>query len=142
MKTARAMVTVALTAVAFAGAQTGHTSTERNKIEGTWEHVFPDPESTQKPPEGIKHIKLIAGQHFVWVWYDSVKGNPQYTGGGTYTLTGDSYTEHINFINVKDADKFVDKDQPFTIKLEGDTLTISGKLPNGQKISETWKRVD
>src|SRR5437868_1091295 len=94
MKIALAMATVTLASAAFAGAQTGPTSTERNKIEGTMEHVLPDPESTQKPPEGIKHIKLIAGQHFVWVWYDRVKGNPQYTGGGTYTLTGNSYTEH------------------------------------------------
>ena len=142
MKTARAMVTVALTAVAFAGAQTGHTSTEPNQLEGTWEHVFPNPGSTQRPPEGTRHIKLIAGQHFVWVLYDTAKGNPQYTAGGTYTLTGNSYTEHIDFMNVQSADKFVGKDQPFTIKLEGDTLTLSGTLPNGEKISEIWKRVD
>jgi hypothetical protein len=62
--------------------------------------------------------------------------------GGTYTLTGNSYTEHVDFMNVKEADKFVGKDQPFTIKLEGDTLSLSGTLSNGEKISEIWKRVD
>jgi hypothetical protein len=57
-------------------------------------------------------------------------------------LTGNSYTEHVDFMNVKEAEKFVGKDQPFTIKLEGDALTLSGTLSNGEKISEIWKRVD
>ena len=141
MKAALAIMAVALTSVTFAGAQTGNTSTEKNKIEGTWEHVFTNQGSTQPPP-GRKQIKLIAGKHFIWVLYDTAKGIPQYTGGGPYTLTGDSYTEHVDFMNVQSADKFVGKDQPFTIKLEGDTLTQSGTLSNGEKISETWKRVD
>jgi hypothetical protein len=142
MKKALTSVIIAITSVAFAGAQTGNTSTEKHKVEGTWERVFTDSGQTQKPPEGMKQIKMISSQHFIWVWYDPAKAKPVYTGGGTYTLTGDSYTEHVDFMNVERAERFTGKDQPFTIKLEGNTLRMSGTLSDGQKISETWKRVD
>lgn len=36
----------------------------------------------------------------------------------------------------------VGKDQSFTVKVEGDTLTQTGALSNGQSLSETWKRVN
>jgi hypothetical protein len=49
MKTARAMETVALTAVTFAGAQTGHTSTEPNKLEGLGSMFF----LTQGQPKSL-----------------------------------------------------------------------------------------
>jgi hypothetical protein len=36
----------------------------------------------------------------------------------------------------------VGKDQPFTVKVEGDTFTQTGTLSNAKTLSEVWKRVD
>jgi hypothetical protein len=36
----------------------------------------------------------------------------------------------------------VGKNQPFTVKVDGDTLTQTGTLSSGQSLSETWKRVN
>lgn len=92
--------------------------------------------------KGTRNIKLISGRHFVWIIYDTEKGKPLYTGGGTYSLNGLSYTEHVDFMSDELSAGIVGKDQSFTVKVEGDTLTQTGALSNGQSLSETWKRVN
>jgi hypothetical protein len=110
---------------------------EGNKIEGSWELV-----SGQNVPAGWKEIKLISGGHFIWVVFDTQKRKTAYTGGGTYKLDGDHYTEHVDFITVDGAEGMIDKDQPFTIKWEGNNLVVTGTLSNGEKLTETWKRAE
>lgn len=108
-----------------------------DKIEGHWELV-----SGQTLPPGWKEIKVISGGHFVWVIYDAQKKNKAYTGGGTYKIDRDHYTEHLDFMTVPGADALIDKDQPFTMKLDGNSLVITGTLSDGEKLSETWKRAE
>jgi hypothetical protein len=108
-----------------------------DKIEGQWELV-----SGQDLPSGWKEIKLIYGGHFIWVMYDTQKKNTAYTGGGTYKIEGDHYTEHPEFMAVGGADALIGKDQPYTLKWEGNNLVITGTLSNGGKLAETWKRAD
>lgn len=40
------------------------------------------------------------------------------------------------------TDALIDKDQPFTLKLDGNSLVISGTLSDGEKPNETWKRAE
>ena len=108
-----------------------------DKIEGQWELV-----SGQDLPSGWKEIKLISGGHFVWVIYDTQKKNRAYTGGGSYKIEGDRYTEHVEFMTVDGADALIGKDQPYTLKMEGDNLVITGTLSSGDKLNETWKRAE
>jgi len=108
-----------------------------DKIEGHWELV-----SGETLPSGWKEIKLIAGGHFIWVIYDAQKKKTAYTGGGTYKLDGDHYIEHLDFMTVPGADALIDKDQPFTLKLGGNSLVITGTLSDGEKLNETWKRAE
>src|SRR5215469_14588035 len=108
-----------------------------NKIEGHWELV-----SGETLPSGWKEIKLISGGHFIWVAYDTQKRKTAYTGGGTYKIEGDHYTEHVEFMTVDDSEALIGKDQPFTIKREGNSLVVTGTLSNGEKLTETWKRAD
>jgi hypothetical protein len=82
------------------------------------------------------------GRHFIFVAYDTEKGKPLYTGGGTYILNGSSYAEHIDFASDEISTGLVGKDQPFTVKVDGDTFTQTGTLSNGKGLSETWKRVN
>ena len=128
---------IALTAVFPALSQTNGSHAKKSQLDGTWELV-----SGQQLPKGARDIKIISGGHFIFVAYDTEKGKPLYTGGGTYILNGSSYSEHIDFASDEISTGLVGKDQPFTVKVDGDTFTQTGTLSNGKGLSETWKRVN
>ena len=128
---------IALTAVFPALSQTNGSDAKKSQLDGTWELV-----SGQQLPKGARDIKIISGGHFIFVAYDTEKGKPLYTGGGTYVLNGSSYSEHIDFASDEISTGLVGKDQPFTVKVDGDTFTQTGTLSNGKGLSETWKRVN
>ena len=108
-----------------------------NKIEGQWELL-----SGETLPAGFKEIKLISRGHFIWVAYDTDKRKTAYTGGGTYKIDGDHYTEHVEFMTVDGGEALIGKDQSFTVKWEGNNLVVTGALSTGDKMTETWKRAD
>src|SRR5437762_7800933 len=137
MKKVLLVFATALTAVSPAFSQTNGSHAKKSQLDGTWELV-----SGQPLPEGARDIKVISGGHFIFVAYDTEKGRPLYTGGGTYILNGSSYAEHIDFASDEISAGLVGKDQPFTVKVDGDTFTQTGTLSNGKGLSETWKRVN
>ena len=137
MKRILLVFAVALAAVFLALSQTNGSHAKKSQLDGTWELV-----SGQPLPEGARDIKVISGGHFIFVAYDTEKGRPLYTGGGTYILNGSSYAEHIDFASDEISAGLVGKDQPFTVKVDGDTFTQTGTLSNGKGLSETWKRVN
>src|SRR5438874_7399307 len=114
MKKVLLVFAIALTAVFLALAQTNGSRAKKSQLDGTWELV-----SGQQLPEGARDIKIISGGHFIFVAYDTEKGKPLYTGGGTYILNGSSYTEHIDFASDEISTGLVGKDQPFTVKVDG-----------------------
>jgi len=128
---------IALAAVFPALSQTNGSGAKKSHLDGTWELV-----SGQQLPKGATDIKIIAGGHFIFVAYDTEKGKPLYTGGGTYILNGSSYAEHIDFASDEISAGLVGKDQRFIVKVDGDTFTQTGALSNGKGLSETWKRVN
>jgi len=106
------------------------------KLDGTWELV-----SGQPLPEGTRDIKIIADGHFMFAAYDTKNGNPLYSAGGTCTLDGTAYTEHMDFASDPIAPGLVGRDQAFTITLDGDSFTQTGTLSNGKDLNEVWKRI-
>jgi len=128
---------IAFAAAFLARSQTNDSNTKKTHLDGTWELV-----SGQPLPKGARDIKIISEGHFIFVAYDTEKGSPLYTGGGTYILKGSSYTEHIDFASAEISAGLVGRDQPFTVKLNGDTFTQTGTLSNGRALSEIWKRVN
>lgn len=128
---------ITLAAGFLGSAQTDGSHLEKSPLDGTWELV-----SGQQLPEGARDIKIISGRHFIFVAYDAGTGKPLYTGGGTYTLNGSSYTEHVDFASDRIAAGLVGKDQLFTVSVAGDTFTQTGTLSNGKGLSEVWKRAD
>ena len=137
MKKVLLVFATALTAVSPAFSQTNGSHAKKSQLDGTWELV-----SGQPLPEGARDIKIISGGHFIFVACDTEKGKPLYTGGGTYILNGSSYAEHIDFASDEISAGLVGKDQPFTVKVDGDTFTQTGTLSNGKDLSETWKRIN
>jgi hypothetical protein len=79
---------------------------------------------------------------FIFAAYDTEKGRPLYTAGGTYILNGNSYSEHMDFASDVIAAGLVGKNQQFSVKVDGDTFTQTGTLSNGKPLSEVWKRVN
>jgi hypothetical protein len=137
MKKVLLVSAIALAAVFPALSQTNGSDAKKSQLDGTWELV-----SGQPLPKGARDIKIISGGHFIFVAYDTEKGKPLYTGGGTYILNGSSYTEHIDFASDEISFGLVGKDQPFTVKVDGDTFTQTGTLSNGKGLLETWKRIN
>jgi len=118
MKKGVLIFAIALAAVFVAFSQTKGSDAKKNQLEGTWELV-----SGQPLPKGTRDIKMISGGHFIFVAYNTEKGKPLYTGGGTYILNGSSYTEHMDFASDQISAGLIGKDQPFTVKIDGDTFT-------------------
>lgn len=125
---------------------------KKNPIEGTWELVsakWSNPDTTGLWPvtDHDQQIKMISRTHFVWINQDTSRKDVYGFGGGKYTLDGDKYTEHIEMFN---SPEWIGKSVTFTMKVEGDTLIQSGKMPlkklgladNDQETYEVYKRID
>lgn len=103
----------------------------RNKIEGTWQHIFRD-------LPALRQIKVINKDHFIWVTYDRESKTPMAVAGGTYNLNGKTYKELIEF-GLRPEN--IGKEQTFNVEIEGDKLTLTGTLTNGMKLNELWTKV-
>ena len=86
-------------------------------------------------------LKHITPGNFMWVSYDPNTGEVTRTSGGTYKLDGEKYEETPRYGLSKDFEVVKDKQQTFTIKIDGDTLHQDGMLSNGLKLEEDWERV-
>jgi hypothetical protein len=128
---------IAFAAVALARSQSNASHAKKSQLDGVWELV-----SGQPVPEGARDLKIISEGHVMFVAYDTGSGRPFYTAGGTYSVNGSSYTEHMDFASDVIAAGLVGKDQQFTVKVDGDTFTQTGTLSNGHALSEVWKRVN
>lgn len=109
----------------------------QSPLDGAWELV-----SGQPLPEGTRDVKILADGHFMFTAYDIGTGKPLYMAGGTYTLDGTDYVEHMSFGSEKmEAAGLIGKDHSFTVKIEGETLKQTGTLANGRPLEETFRRV-
>lgn len=73
-------------------------------------------------------IKVINNSHFAFLLHDLSKGKDSSSaafsaGGGGYSLTGNKYTEHLEYCNAREWEGH---DFSFTITISGDTLIQSG----------------
>ncbi len=93
-------------------------------------------------------IKIINATHFAFFRHDLNKGkdsaNAIYSsGGGRYTLTGDQYTEQLDYC---DAREWEGHEFNFTVTMKNDTLVQQGiekieKLGIDRVIIERYTRV-
>ena len=119
-----------------------------NKLEGTWKLVsgkyfFPDDTLVMPRTESEHAIKVINKTHFATVHQDASK-NEIYSNAGTYVLTEDTYTEHLEFAT---GTAMIGSTLSFKSTMEGDKWTISGPIKTSDeegpdwKLHEVWKRV-
>jgi hypothetical protein len=134
-----------------------------SRLEGTWDLI----ETRSTPPDPNfnfaewHQIKILTSTH--WVYLSQKRMAPTMTsfandtellaaaktfgaGGGTYTLDGDTYTEHIDFFSTPN---YVGKSIPWKIRWEGDEWIQTGTFPvkalglgdQDIELSERYRRV-
>jgi hypothetical protein len=102
------------------------------------------------------YIKHINNSHFVWVEYDRINERLLGTGGGTYTLENNTYTENIQFYFPPGANE-LGQAIPFQAELneegvwhhtgyaklmEFDPETAENVMVDSAIIDEMWERID
>ncbi len=126
--------------------------TQTLPIVGTWELISAT--STEKDSTfstfdpKIKMIKIITPTHFAFFSHDLEMGkdtaNAAFSGGGgTYTLADSTYTEHLEYFNIR---AWEDHTFSFTVQVKNDTFSQRGvekleKLGIDRVIVEKYKRV-
>ena len=119
---------------------------------GTWQLISAtstEKDSTYSTFEARnKMIKIITPTHLAFFNYDLNMGKDSTTaaysgGGGTYTLQGDQYTEHLEYFNYREWEGHT---FDFTVTIKNDTLTQRGvekleKLGIDRIIEERYKRL-
>lgn len=123
------------TALAYGG-DGGVGEATRHRMEGTWEHGF------ENAPQD-RQVKVITKDHFIWVTYDRESKLPLTCAGGSCSFQGDTYKEVVEFgrFGTDELQKVVGKEQVFKVEFQGDQVTITGTLSNGQELREVWTRV-
>jgi hypothetical protein len=116
---------------------------QKISMEGTWQLVSykygPSQSEFTDRTEEFPRIKVINKTHFIWVDYITKSGNITKSGGGQYTLIGNSYTEFLEF--GLGMDPYLKTNPQYTVTVEGDMLFQTGLLTPDYKIEEIWKRV-
>lgn len=93
----------------------------------------------RSPASPRQTIKVLSGKHFQWAAFNRQTGQFMGTGGGTYVLVGDQYTENIHFFS-RDNSR-VGMSLTFDFRLEGDDWFHKGKGTTGNLVSEVWERL-
>jgi hypothetical protein len=85
-----------------------------------------------------KTMKILSGDRFQWIAYNTETAEISGTGGGTYTTVGDKYTENIQFFS-RDASR-VGAELQFNYELRNGDWHHSGRSSKGDPIYEVWSR--
>jgi lipopolysaccharide export system protein LptA len=104
-----------------------------NSITGTWElfsgtDIVKDDTTVTDYTKDQQMIKIINDSHFAFLRHDLNKGkdsvNAIYSsGGGRYTLTGDQYSEQLDYCYAREWEGHV---FTFTVAIKNDTLIQQG----------------
>ncbi|MEP7373897.1 MAG: hypothetical protein ABI675_10940 [Chitinophagaceae bacterium] len=110
-----------------------------NSIAGTWKlfsgtTIVKNDSTVTDYTKDQEMIKIINDSHFAFFRHDLEKGKDSVkaiysSGGGRYTLTGDQYTEQLDYCDAREWEGHVFN---FTVSVTGDTLIQQGieKLEN------------
>ena len=84
-------------------------------------------------------MKILSGNYFQWAAFNSETKQCSGTGGGTYGLQDNQYTETIHFFS-RDNSR-VGISLTFDYKLNGADWYHKGKGTTGNPVSEVWEKV-
>lgn len=95
-----------------------------------------DGEMNRSTPGARRTIKILGGDRFQWVAFNSDTGEFFGTGGGTYTAEDGKYVEKIEFFSRDDSRVGANLD--FDYKVKAGEWHHSGKSSKGDPMYEIW----
>ena len=96
-----------------------------------------DGEMRRRPATGPRRtMKILSGDRFQWIAYNTETREFLGTGGGTYTTTDQLYQERIEFFS-RDASR-VGTQLSFDFKIRNDEWHHMGQTSAGAPLYETW----
>jgi len=113
-------------------------SANKNELTGNWVITGRERngEMNQMKPGDRRTIKMLGGDRFQWVAFNSATGEFFGTGGGTYIAEDGKYVENIEFFS-RDASR-VGASLDFNYNVEHGNWIHSGKSSKGDPIKEIW----
>ena len=108
---------------------------KKNQLEGTW---------VLSSGDFAGALKIINKTHFATVSQDTSKQRSHFNAG-TYSLSGDTYTENIEFFSA--FPELIGNSVSYKIKIEGNRFTISPlekeeeTEPEMQVQEEVWEKI-
>jgi hypothetical protein len=147
MKQMIAAFALALITMSIAVADIHAKDTEKEKelraqLIGTWRQVSQKVDGVDRTtPQVYMTFKHITPAGFVWLSHDKSTGMIIRAAGGTYVLSGNTYTERIEYGIGNDYEVIRNSQHSFTARIDGDKWYHVGQLANGQTIDEVWERV-
>jgi hypothetical protein len=125
--------TIALAATLILSCNAGtKTDNARLPITGTWQlisgtTITGNDSSVIDYTKGQRMIKIINDNHFAFLKHDlnapADSSNNFDAGGGSYTLAGNAYTEHLDYYKDRNWEG---KAFNFTVSIQNDTLIQTG----------------
>jgi hypothetical protein len=115
--------------LAGAPVEDGEASTNHDVLAGAWEVVYgqyglPDAPVELSQPDKPVQLKLFTSGRFAYVRH-SVDGSFQAASAGSYSVTGDRYTETTDWSSVPAA---IGTRVTFAFRVVGDTVCMKGPL--------------
>lgn len=117
---------------------------QTSSILGTWKLIsynYGGGDELNPASPNSERIKFITEKNFNWVNYSATDKIVTNSAGGSYTYSGEDYTEKIEFGGQGMAG-YIGKEQKFKVKIDNNKMELSGQLSNGLIIKELWKRMD
>lgn len=129
----------------------------RGKLQQTWSRI--NKSDTASPLEGTwritgraghngtiepmrrgprKTLKILTGNRFQWIAFNTETKQFSGTGGGVYTAKDGKYTENIEFFS-RDSSR-VGANLTFNYEVRDGKWHHSGQSSTGNKINEVWER--
>jgi len=109
--------------------QNNTATTTANSIQGTWKLltgtlIEKGDTTVTDYTKDKSFIKIIGDSHFAFLSHTLRTDTTDFSaGGGAYTLSGNNYTEHLEYCNAKEWEGH---DFAFTVTVNGDTLIQRG----------------
>ena len=114
----------------------------RSRLIGTWVVISDKVDGIDRPiPRDLATYKHITPVGFIWLSYDRITKTITRAAGGTYTLSGNVYTEKIEYGIGRQYEVIRDTRPSFTATVDGNKWYHKGSLANGQTIDQIWERV-
>lgn len=114
----------------------------RSRLIGTWIIISDKVDGIDRPiPRDLATYKHITPVGFIWLSHDRITKTITRAAGGTYTLSGNVYTEKIEYGIGSQYQVIRDTQPSFTATVDGDKWYHKGSLANGQTIDQIWERV-